>query len=183
MKEIIGVNIKAHRRGLNISLKDLAAKVDVSASFLSQIEKGKVAPSITTLKSLADALDTTVGTLLGENERVTDSYVVRASERRFHTVLKGQRAYVLTAPNLNKQMEPILFEFDRDATSGESLYRHNGQEFVFILDGSLEITLNERKFVLEEGDCIYFNSDIPHFAKNMYGGNTRALWVITPPSF
>ena len=183
MKELIGLNIKTHRKGLAISLKDLAEKVEVSASFLSQIEKGKVAPSITTLKAIADSLGTTVGTLLGENDKVSDTYAVRAKERRYHSVLKGQRAYLLTAPNLNKQMEPILFEFDPGASSGESLYRHNGQEFVFILKGCLAITLNDRDFILEEGDSIYFNSDVLHFAKNINQEETRALWVITPPSF
>jgi len=80
-------------------------------------------------------------------------------------------------------MEPILFEFDENATSGDSLYQHFVQEFVFILDGRLEITLNEKRYFLDRGDSIYFNSQNPHFVKNVHRGVTRALWVITPPTF
>ena len=183
MKQLIGHNIKRHREQLKISIRELAKKLTVSASFLSQLEKGKALPSVTTLKSIADALQTTVGILVGEGEKVLHNPLVRAIERKSLKNVEGQTLFLLTSPDYNKQMEPILFEFDENATSGDSLYQHFGQEFVFILDGGLEITLNEKRYFLDKGDSIYFNSQNPHFVKNVHQGVTRALWVITPPTF
>ncbi|MEI8176408.1 MAG: XRE family transcriptional regulator [Candidatus Omnitrophota bacterium] len=181
---LIGVNIKRSREEKDITLREFAKRLGVSASFISQVETGKASPSLSTLKAIADALQTTVGSLIGENERHDPSPIVREEDRRsLKNISEGMRMYLLTSPDPNKQMEPILFKLEKNASSGDALYKHFGQEFVLVLKGSLEIVLNDTRYVLKQGDSMYFNSSVPHFFRNLHSAATEALWVVTPPTF
>jgi transcriptional regulator with XRE-family HTH domain len=181
---IVGINIKRLREEKGISLRSLARQLKVSASFLSQVETGKASPSVATLKSIADSLQTTVGSLIGESQHVSDNPVVTEKERRYvREASKGMHIYLLTNPDPNKQMEPLLFKIDERADSGQSAYKHFGQEFVLVIKGEIEITLNETVYVLKKGDSIYFNSHIPHAFKNIGKEKAEAVWVVTPPTF
>ncbi|MDD5567726.1 MAG: cupin domain-containing protein, partial [Candidatus Omnitrophica bacterium] len=69
------------------------------------------------------------------------------------------------------------------ANSGGVSYKHFGQEFVLVLKGAIEITLNDSMYVLRKGDSIYFNSNVPHEFRNIGNEEAEAIWVITPPTF
>ncbi len=182
--KIVGINIQRKRKERHITLRELAAKLDVSASFLSQVETGKASPSLSTLKSIADALQTTIGALIGEAEHVSKDLITRESERpSLQQIGDKIKICMLTSPDPNKQMEPLLFNMKEKAESGETVYKHFGQEFVLVVKGSLEITLNDARYILRKGDSIYFNSTVPHSFRNVHKGETEALWVITPPTF
>jgi len=182
--KIVGVNIKRLREENETTLRQLAKGLGVSASFLSQIETGHASPSLSTLKNIADALHTTVGALVGESDVQTINPVVTEDSRRhLKDIGKGVSMYMLTSSDPNKQMEPLLFKLDEGADSGDSLYKHFGQEFALVLKGAMELTLNDTKYILHKGDSIYFNSSIPHFFRNINKGVTEALWVVTPPTF
>ena len=71
--KIIGVNIKKLREEQGLTLRALAKKIEISASFLSQVESGKASPSLSTLKSISDALATTIGNLIGESQKLEDN--------------------------------------------------------------------------------------------------------------
>lgn len=180
----VGVNIKRIREDYGFTLRQLAKDIGVSASFLSQVETGKAAPSLSTLKGMADCLGVTIGRLIGESLKPDNNIVVRTKERTYSKKeAQGMFIYMLTSPDINKQMEPLLFRLEKGASSGDNPYQHFGQEFVLILKGILELTLDETKYVLHKGDSIYFNSGIPHSFKNLHKGTTEALWVDTPPTF
>jgi len=182
--KIVGVNIRRLREEKGITLRALAKKLNVSASFLSQVETGKASPSLSSLKNIADTLLTTVGSLIGEGQKVSDNPVVKLSQRRhLQEVGKGVNIYLLTSPDANKQMEPLLFKLNEKATSGDASYRHFGQEFVLVIKGAIEITLNDTAYVLKKGDSFYFNSSVPHSFKNIGKEEAEAVWVITPPTF
>jgi quercetin dioxygenase-like cupin family protein len=80
-------------------------------------------------------------------------------------------------------MEPLLLHLDEGADSGDSAYTHFGQEFVSVIKGSIEISLNKTKYVLKKGDSIYFNSSIPHAFRNISKEKAEVIWVDTPPTF
>lgn len=182
--KILGVNIKRLREEKRITLRSFAKNVNVSPGFMSQIETGKAFPSLDTLKNIANCLSTTVGELIGENQRAGESPVVRQDERKFvNQASTGIHVYLLTSPDHNKQMEPLLFRLGPEATSGRTLYKHFGQEFVMVIKGTLEITLNDAIYVLHKGDSIYFSSNTPHSFKNLAKEETEAIWVVTPPTF
>jgi len=182
--KIVGVNIKRLREERGMTLRALARQLGVSASFLSQVETGKASSSLATLKKIADSLSTTVGGLIGEGQKASDNPVVKAGERkRLQQVGKGVDIYLLTSQDANKQMEPLLFELNEKATSGAASYRHFGQEFVLLIKGMIEVTLNDTAYVLKKGDSMYFNSNVPHSFRNIGKEKAEAVWVITPPTF
>lgn len=181
---IVGINLKRMREEKGISLRDLAKKVGVTASFLSQIETAKTSPSLSTLKKIADNLETTVGRLVGEEPQKENGPVVTENDRRsIKQIGKDVKMFLLSTPNSNHQMEPLLFELKANASSGEAVYHHYGQEFVLVLKGAIEISLNDKEYILKKGDSIYFNSNTPHSFRNLHKGTTEALWVVTPPTF
>jgi quercetin dioxygenase-like cupin family protein len=79
-------------------------------------------------------------------------------------------------------MEPHLFRIAPDAGSGES-YSHEGEEFLYVLKGELEIALNGHEYRLKQGDSFYFESATPHQWKNPGSKETWIIWVNTPPTF
>ncbi|MBF0252306.1 MAG: helix-turn-helix transcriptional regulator [Candidatus Omnitrophica bacterium] len=182
--KIVGVNIKRLREEQGLTLRSLAQRLGLSASFLSQVESGKAAPSLSTLKSISTALATTIGNLIGEDQKIVSNPVVKVSERKhLGGIGNGVNLFLLTSRDPNKQMEPILFKLKEDAESGATTYKHFGQEFVLVLKGSIEITLNDMSYILQKGDSIYFNSSVPHAFKNTGKGEAEAVWVVTPPTF
>ncbi|MFA6282113.1 MAG: XRE family transcriptional regulator [Candidatus Omnitrophota bacterium] len=182
--KIVGINIKRSREDQGLTVRALAKKLGISPSFLSQIENGKGSPSLVTLKNISDALSTTIGSLVGEDQKKDDNPVVRSSERKHVQELsKGINLYLLTSREPNKQMEPLLFKLKEGATSGAKSYKHFGQEFVLVLKGAIEVSLNDMVYILKKGDSIYFNSTIPHAFKNIGREEAEAVWVITPPTF
>jgi len=182
---VIGTSIKRLREEQGTTLREMAKDVGVSPSFLSQVEQGKASPSLATLKSIANALQSTVGRLVGDDgEQGHDRLVMTERQRKaFKQSGNGVQMYLLSESNPYKQMQPLLFKLGPSAASGESTYSHYGQEFILVLKGSLEITLGDKNYKLKKGDSIYFNSSTPHSFKNMFKGQTEALWVVTPPSF
>ncbi|MBF0620000.1 MAG: helix-turn-helix domain-containing protein [Candidatus Omnitrophica bacterium] len=177
--------VKRLREEQGITLREMAKDVGVSPSFLSQVEKGKASPSLATLKAIADALQTTVGNLIGDDpNNAADKLVMTENQRKsFRQAGNGIQMFLLSEPNPHKQMQPLLFKIAGNAASGENTYSHYGQEFILVLKGSLEISLAEKTYCLKKGDSIYFNSSTPHAFKNLNKGETEALWVVTPPSF
>ncbi|MBF0331958.1 MAG: helix-turn-helix transcriptional regulator [Candidatus Omnitrophica bacterium] len=181
---VFGVTIKRLREEQDLTLRELAKDVGVSSSFLSQVEQGKASPSLATLKSIANELQTTVGALIGDDATHEDRLVTTEKQRKaFKQGGNGVQMFLLSESNPYKQMQPLLFKLGPSAASGESTYSHYGQEFVLVLKGSLEITLGDKMYKLMKGDSIYFNSSTPHSFKNLIKGETEAMWVVTPPSF
>jgi len=182
--KIVGINIRKLREKKGLTLRELAMNMSVSASLLSQIETGKTSPSLATLKKVADALNITIGSLISDRQESPSQIIVRADERqKMDRGSKGMQMYLLTSDDPNKQMEPLLFKLEEKAGSGKETYKHFGQEFILILKGAMEITLNDTNYILKKGDTIYFNSSTPHSFRNINKGETEALWVVTPPTF
>lgn len=179
----LGERIKRRRESLHMQLNDLARKVGVSSSALSQIENAKAFPSIVTLKTIADNLNTTVGEIIGENETLTKNPLIRKEEKKF---VKGNESgtslFLLSHHDPLKQMETYLIELEKNADTHEIFTEHPGQEFCYVLKGKVNFVLDNNEYQLSEGDSLYFNSSIPHSARNISKSNSRMLWMVTPPN-
>lgn len=178
----LGERVKRKRESLHMQLNELAKKVGISSSALSQIEKAKAFPSVITLKSIADNLYTTVGELIGENETLTNNPLVKFSQKSF--VEKndaGASLYLLSNHGNGKLMDTFLVEFEKNATAEGIMRNHPGQEFLFVLNGKFEFTLDDETYILENNDSFYFNSARFHSAKNIDSSISRLVWVVTPP--
>ena len=180
--EQMGKRIKMKRESLGFQMKELSEKIGVTSSLISQIESGKAFPSIVTLKKVADALHTTVGELIGENEDLVHQPLLKSSERRFVKENKnGTSLFLLSRHDPAKRIEPYIIQFIKNSDSDDIMTsNYPGQEFCFILKGRFEAVVNEKEYHLNEGDGFYFNSKRPHYFKNVSGKDAEILWIITP---
>lgn len=180
----IGERIKKSRNDKGLSLRELASRVDLSASFLSQIEQGKASPSIENLKKIANSLDVRVSYLIEDEDDKVNKELVRKDNRKYIESLDSNtKMALLTTSNMDKTMEPILYEIGPYGESGRSYYSHNGEEFIFIVEGTLDVYINDEIHSLNPGDSLYFKSNQRHRFKNNTDKTTKAIWVVNPPTF
>jgi DNA-binding transcriptional MerR regulator/quercetin dioxygenase-like cupin family protein len=165
------------RRGL--SLAQVARATGVSVGFLSSLERGQMRSSIATLRRIARFYRTNILSLFetaGEHPRL-----VRPAQRKILETTPDVRMELLAWGNT--AMEPHLFRVKPGGGSGES-YSHEGEEFLHILRGDLEIWLDRKEhYLLKPGDSLYFESSTPHRWRNPGRKETWLLWINTPPTF
>jgi transcriptional regulator with XRE-family HTH domain len=178
----IGKNLKALRQGMGLSQKNLASSSRLSPTLISRIESGLVMPSIATLQEIADRLKADIGYFFKGEE--TKSYVItRKGTRKVSFAKRGPKGRVTYGLELlaegmeNPFMEPCIVTEYAKAGEEFQLAKHDGQEFIYVLDGKLELTLGEEKFTLNEGDAAYFLGEIPHGGKSLGKGTAKTLNV------
>ena len=178
----MGKRIKRKRESLGFQMKELSIKIGVTPSLISQIENGKAFPSIVTLKKVAEALQTTVGELIGENDNLVQHPLLKSNERRFAKENEnGTSSHLLSYHNPAKQIEPYIIQFNKNSDSKEIMTSNfPGQEFCFVLKGRFEAKVNDKTYNLYEGDSFYFHSSRPHLFKNTSGKKAELIWIITP---
>ena len=178
----LGERIKRKRESLHLQLNELAKKVGISSSALSQIEKAKALPSITNLKHIADNLHTTIGELIGEHEALSNNPLVRFDEISFvEKNESGCSSYLLSNHGTNKQMDTLLLKFSSNSNSDGIIETHPGQAFLFVLLGEVKVDLDENTFSLKQNDSFYLNASRPHLIKNESNKECQLILVSTPP--
>jgi transcriptional regulator with XRE-family HTH domain len=178
----IGKNMKALRQGMGLSQKNLAVATGLSPTLISRIESGLVMPSIATLQEIAHSLKSDIGYFFKGEE--TKSYVItRKGSRKVSLANRGKKGKVTYGLELlaegmeNPFMEPCIVTEYAKANEEFQLAKHDGQEFIYVLEGKLELTLGEEKFTLTEGDAAYFLGEIPHGGKSLGKKTARTLNV------
>lgn len=180
----IGERIKKKRNEKGFSLRELAGKVDLSASFLSQIEQGKASPSIENLKKIANYLEVKVSYLIEEEDEALGSFHIKKEDRKYVESIDSKTSIaLLTSSKIEKNMEPIMYEIKPGGESGRGFFNHNGEEFIYIVEGTLDVYIEDQLTTLNEGDSFYFKSSLNHRFKNNGKKLTKAIWIVTPPTF
>jgi XRE family transcriptional regulator, regulator of sulfur utilization len=176
----MGERIKRRRESLNIQTNDLAKAIGVTSSLISQIERAKAFPSILTLKKIADALQTTVGEIIGENATYIENPLLNANERKFARKNKnGASVFLLSHHDPLKQMDPFIINFEAKGNSKEIMTPTNPrQEFCFVLSGAFDVDLNGKKYRINQGDSFYFISNQKHLFTNVSNEKAQLLWVV-----
>jgi len=171
-----------HRHSNHLTLKQLAEKVGCTDAYISQIENGRVSPSIANLKKIADALQIKIADFFVESE--SDEPVVLRPEQRTLITLERWDARIqsLVVNHKNKRMHPFFTTIEPEGGS-HGLYSHVGEEFGIVLQGELEIELSGTIHVVKENESFYYNSSQPHSWRNPGTGPTVVVWVISPPTF
>jgi quercetin dioxygenase-like cupin family protein len=142
------------------------------------MERSQMSGSVGTLRKLARFYKTNILDFFNANG--PGSRQVRPPQRKVLEAGNGVRMELLAWGNT--VMEPHLFRIAPDAGSGDP-YTHEGEEFIYVLRGDLEIHLDGEQYRLKAGDSFYFESATPHRWKNPGGRETLVLWVNTPPTF
>ena len=175
----IGKRIKAKRKEAALSLQELAEQVGLTASFLSKVEREESSPSLESLQKISQALNVPIFYFLAEsNDR---SPVVRRKQR-----LKLQRpdsnlVFELLTPDLSRQMEAIMFEQEPGGGNYAVLPSQYTEEFIYVVQGQLEVKLNDEVHYLGPGDTIYFQGPSLRSLTAVGDQTLRVIAVITPP--
>jgi len=198
----LGERLRRERDRLGLSLRELARRLEVSPSLVSQIETGKIQPSVRTLYAIVSELGVSLDELFappassqatpqqataGASRRATRATspepstdrVQRVHDRRAIELESGGRWERLTAWN----GPDVEFLYATYAVGGASspegtLVRHNGREFGTVINGRLGVTVGFEEYVLEPGDSISFESSIPHRLHNDGDTDVQAIWVV-----
>ncbi|TYO99205.1 XRE family transcriptional regulator [Geothermobacter ehrlichii] len=181
----IGAKIKKLRKARKLTLQDVARETGFSPALISQIENNNVSPPIATLSKIARFFDVKMGHFFEEDEEEVRYEVVRKGERRVVSRVisakgtgHGYTYETLSYRKRNKKMEPFMLTISERAGE-ETLYNHEGEEFLLILKGKAEILLEEERVVLKEGDAVYFDSSLRHRLLACEGEEVQVLAVVT----
>lgn len=175
----LGRKLRRLRKRTGLGLVEAARKAKISAGFLSAIELSRANPSVATLQRLAATYGTT--TLDFFDLPKQSNRLLRPRDRRAIETESGVRIEMLSVGA--RQLESHLFRVPPGAGSDGS-YSHQGEEFIFMLSGTLEIWLDELQcHTLQEGDGFWFESSVGHRWYNPSNETAVLLWVNTPPTF
>jgi len=168
-----------YRQQRGLSLRELARRSNVSASFLQQLESGQSNASIATLKRISVALGVSFSQLLAPHTEATRG-VLRAEDRPIYSSEGGAVKYVLSLPP-TVDVEIYQVTFPPGASTGAADYIHdNCQEFVIVTSGTVSLWLGEEKYVLSANDSIEFRSTTPHRVVNESDADADVIWVNGP---
>lgn len=175
----IGDKIKHLRKKKGLTLEDLASRSELSKGFLSQLERDLTSPSVATLENILEALGTSLSEFFKEDReeqivfRDADFYV---SEKENHTIK-------WIVPNAQKHsMEPILLELPAEGRSFE-MAPTAGEEFAYVLEGSIALWCDDKKYTLKKGETFYLKCNTFHHLENARKTPAKVLWVSNPPLF
>ncbi len=177
----IGERIKKRRLKLGLTQEELAARTELSKGFISQLERNLTSPSIATLMDILEALGTDISDFFAKDG---DEKVVFSPDDMFVSddAQIGSSVCWLV-PNAQKNLlEPILVTF----APGGSSYPddpHEGEEFGYVLSGSVTLKLGSRSFKIKKGESFCFKPTEEHYIVNNTQREARVIWVATPPSF
>jgi transcriptional regulator with XRE-family HTH domain len=181
----LGERIKKKRELLHLQLNDLAKLVGITPSALSQIEKAKSFPSLTTIKTIANHLNSTVGELIGEHELLSrNPYIPYSEKKMVKTNESGATLYLLSYHDTGKLMDTYMVSFSAGADAGNLITNHQGQEFIFVFDGEVRVEVENENhtFNLRKGDSFYMNSGKNFRISNASHSSSEIVWIISPPT-
>ncbi|AOJ05881.1 MULTISPECIES: helix-turn-helix domain-containing protein [Burkholderia] len=177
----IGNKIRALRQRLKLTLDEAAAAAGISKPFLSQVERGRATPSITSLVGIARALGVTMQYFVDAPTEARS--VCRSEALQYFSLANSTNAFArLTNVVDGRQLDAILVRMPAAQPLSE-VTTHAGEEFLYVVSGRVELTLEDVTFTLAAGDTAHYESTTPHAWRN--GGDSEALivWVGVPRLF
>ena len=175
----LGPKLKRLRTRTGLPIADAARRAGISTGFLSSVERGQANASVATLQRLATAYGITVMDLFQAPK--TRERVVRPADRRVLEMHSGVRMEMLSSGAT--MLQSMLFRV-APLSGSDGSYSHQGEEFIYMLSGTLEVWLDEMEcFVLNEGDSFWFESTLGHRWFNPGEADAVLLWINTPPTF
>ncbi len=186
--ENLGAALRAAREARGLSLREVARQVEVSPSFVSQVELGKAKPSVGTLYALVSVLGISLNELLGQAPADAptpapaawpriDAPVVRAGERR-RVQMSGVVWERLTADDPLVDFLHVEYGPGSASCPEDDMVRHGGREYGVIVTGHLEVQVGFEVYSLGPGDSIHFDSSTPHRLSNPHDDPCTAVWFV-----
>jgi transcriptional regulator with XRE-family HTH domain len=187
----LGHVIRTLRLERSLTLTAVAQAAGLSASLISQVERGLATPSISALRRIAGALNVPIAALFlgdqeasdGESDHRGRRLVVRRHERKGLHVPRSKVVYELLTPDLNRKIEFLWIEYEPGSITHPEPMSHPGEENAICLEGTVIVTIDNQEFELSEGDSISFESGRPHQVENRSDQRAVLVSAITPPAF
>jgi len=174
-------NIKKLRKQNQLTLENLASRTGLTKGYLSKVERSEKAPPYSTLIKIAGALGVEMTTMLSKKIEPLADVRFCLSRRKNRKIIEdtlqlpGDTDEVLAENKPGKNMEPFIIHAPWEI---KKMYSHEGEEFMYIMGGSLEFLYGDQTYILEKGDDAYFDSCVPHSGKSLGDTKARLLVVI-----
>ena len=175
----LGEKIKRMRLQKGLTQEELADRCELTKGYISQLENNLNSPSIATLTDILAALGSSLAEFFQEEPEEKIVY----TKNEF--IEKDSDGVLLNwlIPNAQKNMmEPILVELDEGAETAGDI-PHEGEEFGYVLSGSITIVLGKKHHPCKKGEAFYYSASKPHFIRNNGKSKAKFLWISTPPNF
>jgi transcriptional regulator with XRE-family HTH domain len=179
----VGQRVRRVREEKDLTLKDVSQRTGLDSDYLDRIETDQVSPPLGALIRLAKALDMKLGRFISTGE-VKPFTVVRKDERRvisrYTSAQEDQYGYTyesLAPDKKDRHMEPFMVTLV-PSKARTDVSTHAGQEFIYVLEGAMEVTLEDHTEVLYPGDSIYYDSTVPHLVRCHGDQETTILAVL-----
>ncbi len=171
----IGALVSRLRRARNWSMEELAGKTGQSPEFIASVESDRLSPPVSFILGMARAMQVDPGTFLRKETQTA------IRDRRAQAYYQRTQAYsytTLTPEAADSHLRAFMVTIEAHHDHKPVAYKHEGEEFIFVMEGDLELTLGARAHVLKPGESIHFNSDVPHKLKSLSSHPTRCLVVL-----
>jgi len=185
----VGAKITELREALLLSPEDLAERCDCDVSVINDLEAGALAPSLAPLIMITRALGVRLGTLLDDAENI-GPVLTKAHDYKSTTRLKGLETqsdagelnfFSLAEGKAARHMEPFFITLKPSEEQDHTLSAHEGEEWLFALEGQLEIAYGKDLYVLEPGDSLYYDSIVPHQVRSHEGQPAQFVACVYTP--
>jgi len=185
----LGEKIKQIRENHEMSVEELASQSQCSSEVIASIESGELIPSLTPLIKIARVLGVRLGTFLDDAPQ-TGPVMVKAGEseqvihfsgKEDHPDVSALDFYPLASGKADRHMEPFIIDVRPHETEEYKLSSHEGEEFIYVLDGEIEILYGQDSYIVSKGDSIYYDSIVPHDLHAYGGKDAKILAVVYTP--
>ncbi len=176
----IGGRIKLLRLYYGLTQQELADRCELSKGFISQLESNQTSPSLATLSDIFDALGTSFEEFFAQTGDSTP-VVYKSEDMCEKEDETGKRTWLVSTAQRN-EMEPILYEILPGQETPVDM-PHAGEEFGYVLSGTITLRLGMKTEKLRKGDAFYFAADKQHSIKNRGKSTAQIIWVSSPPNF
>lgn len=175
----IGLKIKELRTLRGLTQEELANRCELTKGYISQLENDLTEPSISTLEIILLALGSNFSEFFSKEK---EEQIIFSKDDYFEKIEEGQKTKWLVVNSQKNEMEPILVELSKGSQTEKDL-PHEGEEFGYVLQGNVELVIGKNTYKCGKGETFYFVSNKTHYIKNISEGESRIIWVSSPPNF
>lgn len=187
---IVGIKIRRIRETKGLSVEDIAERSGLSIEQINSIENDQNLPSLGPLIKVARALGVRLGTFMDDNDQL-GPVICRAEEREKNSSIsfsngatdsrKHMEYHPLAQQKAGRHMEPFVIDIHPDENKIFQLSAHEGEEFIYVMDGEVEVEYGKEKYLLKKNDSIFYDSIVKHHVHGVPGKSAKILAVVYIP--
>ena len=187
---VVGSKIRSIRETKNLSIEEIAERSGLSTDQILSIENDQNLPSLGPLIKIARALGVRLGTFMDDNDAL-GPVITRAADRERRSSIsfsngaadarKHMEYHPLAQQKAGRHMEPFVIDINPEETPDFQLSAHEGEEFIYVMQGEVEIVYGKEKYLLTEGDSIFYDSIVKHHVHGAPGKSAKILAVVYIP--